>query len=55
MKRTEEQMKGRGDDAIRSQQQANAFTLSLHSSDKNSAEDQLCADRPSSVNGCLPL
>lgn len=40
MKRTEEQMKGRRDDAIRSQQQANAFSLTLRSPDTNPAEDQ---------------
>ncbi len=40
MKRTEGQMKGRRDDAIRSQQQANAFLLTLRSSDTNPAEDQ---------------
>lgn len=40
MKRTEGQMKGRRDDAIRSQQQANAFSLTQRSSDTNPAEDQ---------------
>lgn len=40
MKRTEGQMKGRSDDAIRSQQQANAFALTLCSSDIKPGEDQ---------------